>query len=218
MSLKSSEINDYSWIISAVLKSPFCSSSCCQACFPSIVRPISCLWKLTLKMFFILQNWTAPSSSRCPVWEYRRRWITFLETSYAEREEFPGSISIHFLSFIGMMFGESTSSLLCDFAFAFDRHAKSFIFSCDACSSGRSSGTSVLLLFESITNLFDPWEILIKYWVLSSLRDQILIPTPCLPYRQLVVTSKTGPIFVFHWIHCDDPSLLGRVYSRHAFV
>ena len=26
----------------------------------------------------------------------------------------------------------------------------------DACSSGRSAGTSVLLWFESITNLFDP--------------------------------------------------------------
>ena len=31
---------------------------------------------------------------------------------------------------------------------------------CNACSSGRSAGTSVLLWFESITNLFDPWEIL----------------------------------------------------------
>ena len=45
------------------------------------------------------------------------KWITFFEISYAEREEFRGSISIHFLSFIGMMLGESTSSLLCGFAF-----------------------------------------------------------------------------------------------------
>ena len=55
-------------------------------------------------------------------------------------------------------------------------------------------------------------------WVLSSLRDQNLISTPCLPYKQLVVTSSTGPIFVFPWIHpfgCDDPSFPGRVYSRH---
>ena len=52
MSLKSSEINDYSRNISAVLISPFRSSSCCQACFPTIVRPIRNLWKLTLKMFF----------------------------------------------------------------------------------------------------------------------------------------------------------------------
>ena len=34
----------------------------------------------------ILQKWTAPSSSRCTWWEWRRRWITFFETSYAERE------------------------------------------------------------------------------------------------------------------------------------
>ena len=56
-----------------------------------------------------------------------------------------------------MMLGEqSTGSILCGFAFAFDRHAKSFTFSCNACSSDRSSGISVSLLFESITNLFDP--------------------------------------------------------------
>ena len=54
---------------------------------------------------------------------------------------------------------------------------------------------------------------------MSSLRDQNLISTPCLPCKQLVVTSNTGPIFVLPWIHplgCDDPSSLGRVYSRHA--
>ena len=56
----------------------------------------------------------------------------------------PGSISIRFLSFIGMMLGKSTSSLLCGFAFAFDLAAKSFTISCDACSSGRSAGLSVL--------------------------------------------------------------------------
>ena len=28
----------------------FCSSSCCQACFPTIVRPTRSLWKLTLKI------------------------------------------------------------------------------------------------------------------------------------------------------------------------
>ena len=75
------------------------------------------------------------------------------------------------------------------------------------------------LLFESITNLFDPWEILTQEWVLSPLRDQSLISTPYLPCKQLVVTSNTGPIFVFPWIHplgCDDPSSLGRVYSRQA--
>ena len=50
MSLKSSEINNYSRNISAILISPFCSSSCSQACFPTIVRPIKYLWKLTLKI------------------------------------------------------------------------------------------------------------------------------------------------------------------------
>ena len=71
--------------------------------------------------------------------------MTFFETSYAEKEDSPGSISIHFLSFIGMMLDKSTGSLLCGFAFAFDLAAKTFTIDCDACSSGRSAGTSVLL-------------------------------------------------------------------------
>ena len=56
----------------------------------------NCFWRFS----FILQKWTAPSSSRCTCWECRRRWITFFETSYAERECFPGSISSQFLWFI----------------------------------------------------------------------------------------------------------------------
>ena len=69
----------------------------------------------------------------------------FLRNLVRRERESPGSISIHFLSFIGMMLGKSTGSLLYGFAFAFDLAAKSFTISCDACSSGRSAGTSVLL-------------------------------------------------------------------------
>ena len=80
--------------------------------------------------------------------------MTFFETSYAEREDSAGSMSIHFLSFIGMVLG--TVSLFCGFVFAFDLAAKFFTLDCDVCSSGRSAGTSVLLWFESTTNLFVP--------------------------------------------------------------
>ena len=49
---------------------------------------------------------------------------------------FTGSISIQFLLSMGMILGEEPAgSLLCGFAFAFARHAKSFAFSCDAYSS-----------------------------------------------------------------------------------
>ena len=44
--------NDSSWIISAVLKSSFCSSSCCKEYFPSIVSPMNRLRELVLKVFF----------------------------------------------------------------------------------------------------------------------------------------------------------------------
>ena len=137
------------------------------------------------RQFLILQNWTAPSFSRCTVWECRRRLIDYFLRNLVrrDREESPGSMSIHFLSLIGMMLGKSTSSLLCRFAFAFDLAAKTFTIYRDVCSSGRSAGTSVLLWFESITNSFDPWEILTQDWELPSLRDQILTSIPCLPYR-----------------------------------
>ena len=47
-----------------------------------------------------------------------------------QRENFPGSISIQFLRSLGMIIGEEPAgSILCGFAFAFARHAKSFAFS-----------------------------------------------------------------------------------------
>ena len=46
---RNSQINICSWNISAIMISPFCSSSCWQACFPTIIRPINYLWKLILK-------------------------------------------------------------------------------------------------------------------------------------------------------------------------
>ena len=72
-------------------------------------------------------------------------------------------------------------SLLCGFAFAFDRHAKCLAFNFNAFSSSWSSGISVSLLFKFIRNLFDPWEILTQEWVMSLFKDQILISTPYLP-------------------------------------
>ena len=54
---------------------------------------------------------------------------------------------------------------------------------------------------------------------LVSAQRQILISTPCLPCNQLVVTSSTGPILVFPWIHplgCDDPFSRGRKCSRQV--
>ena len=72
-------------------------------------------------------------------------WLLFIEISYAKTEDSLGSISIDFLLFVGMMLCNSTSSLLCGSAFAFDLTAKTFTIGCDACSSSRSAGTSVLL-------------------------------------------------------------------------
>ena len=58
---------------------------------------------------------------------------------------------------MGTILGEEPAvSLFCGFAFAFDLAAITFTLDYDAGSSGRSAGLSLLLLFESITNLFEP--------------------------------------------------------------
>ena len=178
MSFKSSEINDYSWIISAVLKSPFCSSCSWQAYFPSIVRPIN-LWKLISKKIF-----DPPGMNRSILFSmYLLRMLKkmnyFLENFVSRERMFPWFYINQIPSFHvnDSRWRVSKFSFFC-LAFAFDRHAISFASNCNACSSSWSSGTSVSLLVESITNLFDPWEILTQEWVLSSVRDQFLISTP----------------------------------------
>ena len=175
MLLKSSEIHDYSWRISAVLVFFLISSSSMHAFHLLSDQWMDCgnwFWRFSL----ILQ-WIAPSSSQCICWEWRKRNVTFFDTTYSEREYFPGSISIRFLLSVGKILGEKPAgSLLCGFAFAFDRHKKSFAL--NAYYSSWSSGISCSLLFKFITNLFYPWEILTQEWVLSLFKDQILISTP----------------------------------------
>ena len=54
---------------------------------------------------------------------------------------------------------------------------------------------------------------------MSLFTDSILISTPYLPCKQLVVTSNTGPILVFPRIQpfaSDDFSSLGKENSRHV--
>ena len=110
-------------------------------------------------------------------------------------------------------------SLLCGFAAAFDRHAKSLASYFNAYSLNWTCEVSCSLLFKFVTNLFRPWEILTQEWELSSFIDITLIPTPYLPCRQQVATSNTGPILEFPGIQplgSDASSSLGRVYSRPA--
>ena len=101
----------------AVLESSFCSSSCCQACFPSIVRPMRNLCELTLKIFF-----DSPEMNRSILFSMyflrmTKKMNYFLRNFVRRERMFPGSISIQFLAFIGMILGEEPAcSLLCGFA------------------------------------------------------------------------------------------------------
>ena len=78
-----------SWIISTILESPFCSSSCCQAYFPSIVRPMNRLWELVLKSFFYSPEMNRSILFSMYLLRMTKKIITFFEISYAERECFP---------------------------------------------------------------------------------------------------------------------------------
>ena len=66
--------------------------------------------------------------------EWRRRWITFFETSYSERECFHGSISIQFLLSMGTILVKSHQDLffVVLFLFVSDRPTKSFALSFNA--------------------------------------------------------------------------------------
>ena len=133
-----------------------------------------------------------PHSQKASITGVGRRSLsrTRVRNKWGSRECFPGSISIQFLLSMGMILDEESAGFFrCDWAFAFDRPLKSFASSSNAWSSTWSSGISVSLVFKSITNLFDPWKILTQEWVLSLLKDVILISTPCLPWKKLFVTS-----------------------------
>ena len=103
---------------------------------------------------------------------------------------------------------------LCGFALAFVRLAKTNTSVFNANSSDfvtvSCSLSSYSLSIKSVTNLFNPSE---------NCLCSILISTPNLLCRWLVVTSNTGPILVSPQIQPfgpDDFSSLGRVYSRHV--
>ena len=127
MFLQRSEINICSLNISAVLISPFCSSSCCQACFPSIVRPTRNLRKLTLEKIL------DPPELNCSVifslycLKVSKKVDHFLR-NLVRRERRFSWFNFNPLSFIGMMLGTSTSSLLCGFALIWmQRHSQSIM-------------------------------------------------------------------------------------------
>ena len=102
-------------------------------------------------------------------------------------------------------------------ALAFDRPANAN--SSDFVSEVSCSLSSYSLSIKSVTNLFNPWDILTHEWELSLCTDSILFSTPYLPCRQQDVPSNTGPILAFpriqpFWVSWF--SSRGRTYSRHV--
>ena len=159
----------------------------------------------------------APSSSQSNS-PCRRRVVSLFDTGWARFDWVPCLISIHVLSRIGRVLeDEQVVESLLGFALSLDRlaNANTSVFVSEVSCSLTSYSLSII----SVTNLFKPWEILTHEWELSLFTDSILISTPCLPCKLLVVTSNTGPILVFPRIQpfgSDDFSSLGKVYSRQA--
>ena len=92
---------------------------------------------------------------------------------------------------MGTVFVDELAEIrLWSFALAFDRLAKASTFVSNAKSSNcilevscSLLSSSSLLLLESVTNLFKPWEILTHEWELSLFTDWILFSTPCVPCK-----------------------------------
>ena len=149
------------------------------------------------------------------------------DTGYAMAEFSSGSISSQDLSPIGtVLVDEQAGARLCGFALAFYRLAKASTFVFNAKSSNCISEVScsllsfTLLLLKSVTNLIKRWEILTHEWELPLFTDSILLSTPYLACKQLVVTYyqhgsnfgvPSNPSFRVRWF-----SSLGKVYSRRA--
>ena len=181
------------------------------------------LWELTLKMFFNSPEMNRSRHLFVVLLRMSKKMDYFLsETSYAERERVIPWFNMSPIPFIHRNDAWWIISKFSSLRFCF----------CLWSACKNPSPSVVTLVFQAdLQELLcrccsNPSQIYLMHekfitqdWVLSSLRDQILISTPCLPYRQLVVTSSTGLFFVFPWIHpfgCDDPSFLGKVYSRQA--
>ena len=144
MSLKSSEVKNSSRIIRAVLISSFGTSSCCQTSFPTTIRPKKILEKLIpkIKLDSPELNCSVVFSLYCLRVSKK---IDYFLRNLVRRERRFSWFNFNPLSFIGKVLGNSTVSLFCGFAFAFDLAATTLTLDCDACSSGRSARTSVLL-------------------------------------------------------------------------
>ena len=166
MTLRSSEIRNFlSWRVSTILKSFFLASASCHLALPHIIRPMLRVSNLLRRSSFSLQNSIAPSSSRGKR-PWRRRVVSRFDTGYAWSDWAPGSLSIHILSRIRkVLLDEQEEVGLLGFALAFDRLAKAntSVFNANTSvfvSEVSCSLSSYSLSIKSVTNLFNPWEIL----------------------------------------------------------
>ena len=146
----------------------------------------------------------------------------FLRYFIIGERTFLGSMSFQFLLPMETVLGkELKSSLLCIFAFAFDRHANSSAFSFNAFSPSSSSGISASSLIKYITNLFDPWESLTQEWFLFVQRPNLWYQLHMYRANNWLQLLTRAQCLVFPWIQpfgCDAACSLGRVYSRQATV
>ena len=122
----------------------------------SILTEISCQatswqsgWSQETRLVRQLESTTA--SKRCSL------KFVHIPAILSEIEYSPDSTSVQILSPKGfVLVDEPAESLLCGFALAFDRLAKSLAFTHNAYSSNCTSKVSCSLLFKFMTNLFKP--------------------------------------------------------------
>ena len=182
MTLKSSEIKNFSWRISTILKSVVASAS--YLCtLPLVVRPMMTTKKLFLKIVF-----DSPEFNRSIVfsmWTSMTKKMNWFLRHFIIRDWIFSWFNIGPNSFPNR-YGPSgragrISSLWFCFGLWSTRKTSAFVF--NAYSSNCTSEVSCSLLFKFVTNLFKPWEILTHEWERPLFTDSILISTSWLLYK-----------------------------------
>ena len=176
MTLNSSEIKTFlSWRVSTILKSSLVASASLHLALP----PKIILFSRNQAHHLLLEVIDHDEEENS----------IFFVIGKARLHRVPGSISVHLLSHISTVLAEEQAEVgLRGVALAFGRLAKAstFIFnanSSDFVSEVSCSLSSYSLSIKSVTNLFNPWEILPHKWESSLFTDSILMSTPYLPCK-----------------------------------
>ena len=190
MTLRSSEVKNFSWRIGTILKSFLVSSASCLFVSSTFSQTnTESAQNRSEDNLLNFQNLQAHHLLLEVIDHDEEEYSIFLPLGKRDWIEFLVQYqSIFFHNRLQFLQKEQPEVGLRGLALAFGRLAEARTFNFNAQSSNCISEVSYSLsssslLLKSVTNLFKPWEILTHEWELSLFTDSILISTPFLPCR-----------------------------------